>query len=734
MSSPAATLPLSPPPPGMGRQSSVGAGLRLLPSLGIVLLLPTLFAGFLAFSAWWLSHQIDQAIEDLTLGRGPAWWAGSRLVLLGLGVVNWIMLFKPLLARSPRRPSERQMREAGHPEFFRLLKSVLEWTGGRGPVEVWINTSPGVAMEIRGGLWGWCRQRLVLTVGAPWVSGVTVRELAGALAAQAGRNPKGLEGLLLQVFRGVNAWLDWAVCRRNAWEDALTKGRDQPSKRKSMLGKLWRGFVWLTQRPVWVFMEVARLASAGAMRRMVFNADACEALVAGQPAFEQSLAQASRFDRVWAELVRKVQEGVKAERLPDNLPLLSARFLRAQTGQGGMAPAAEAGGLFMPSHRLRLEQVRKLGLRGQVQQGDAPASSLFRDFTDLSRQLTQFHYQQDLGLDIVQFRIVAAEEALQQAPKAEENLPGLQRYFRGMAHPDRALCGLVPEGVVQPAPEAMMEEIRSCQEWMAASGDQVKMLLKEWGMGWQRCRDLEMAHALALAEMPVDSHQYGVRAHDAALYREEYDQQALALSYTEDSLVMMERRLESRLTCALGLLCAVETTALPEELAGLQRALPARAVVYGALAGQICCVRQLKTLFNAFQALGVAHAGVESPGLHAALRHLAPQLAELAARTLQPLFGVGLELNPGIPTPCAATQLAGMPLQDAWRLIQADWTQLGYYSHLGAPAAAQLGGLVEHLLDSFQEAYRRSFDWLARAAELSEDYFIHRRAFAAGAG
>ncbi len=695
--------------------------LLLLPNLAVVLLLPMLFISLLLVSCWWLVMQTHDAINEFALGHLPAWRAGAQLCLLSLGYLNCLLLFKPLFVKAPRRPSTRLLKAMDHPELFELLSDLQKISHSMTPSEVQVDNSMRVRMKVTQGVFGWLKGRTVLEIGLPLAASTTTRELAGAIINQMARHPAGLHGRLLQIFSGMNAWLDWAVCRRDPWEQALAQAVKSAPKRRGLPVRLAHAFVWLTQRPVWVFMAVARVASAGPMRRMVRDADKCEAKIVGSKAFAEALPERGRFERAWQEAGRKVQEGVKAERLPDNLPLLAARHAKptGQKNRGNEEGVDSQGSLFCPSDEARIRHALAWDFK-PLMEGTSEASSLFRDFNDLARQSTQFYYQQDLGLNLSRCRVVAAEETLKQRHVETASFGFIERFFQGMADPDRVVCGLVQNTSAAHDLPSFVAELKSCRQWMPGVVDQVRMLRREWSKGWQRCRDLEMGHAFALAGMPLDNHQYGVAAHSAPLYREEHDSQAVSLSFTEESLVHCEAKLESLLTAALGLVALSPPHTLPEALAARAAELEWQAGLYVVLGQQLAHMRNLTTLFNAYQALGLRHVGASMPlGLPEALRYLAPRIARLAGQSLQPLQAV-----PSRSAPNLAAELSGMDPTEALAFLGRDWDRLGTTQDLGIVEAVALGQLVERFSDQFFSLYHRVFDWLSETAEMAETHFV----------
>lgn len=685
--------------------------------------LPFAYLAFLAGTAWLLLWQGDIGIEDFTLNRGPTWLAVMRMSAVSLGIVMWISFLRPLMSRRPKQPASLELKPVSQPDLHQIIAAICQVAGARMPVEWRINCSMDVRVTVQGGIFGWLAQRQLLVIGLPLATTSTSREFAGAIANELGKYPAGMRGRLLHLIRAMNEWLDWAACRRDPWRESLAAAAGKSKKKKNLAIQTVRGFVWLTQRPIWVFRGLARGVSAGSMRRFVFHGDRCQAAFCGSKALAEWLQRQPHLRSAWDQACASVQLGLVSQRLPDNFPQAVARHAANAQATIQALQKWEAGSVFVPSASVRSKRAIELNAAGVfAMQGNG--ATLIRDFSEISRQATQLHYQQDLRLDVVQFRLVAADEAVNQKRRTQDSLEPVRRYFQGLVHPERGLCGGMGEAAIQPDPEAFRVAILEVRDWMRRRGDQMRVTVREWTMSWQRIRDLEMAHAFALADLPVDSHQYGVQAHKPELYREEIERQAMVMEVSEDPLLADESHLETRFAAALGLLWLSPESSLPDGLRNLRAMVPGQVAVYEVLVDRLKALRSLITMLSAYEALGARFAGADAKGsLLPALRFLVPKMMLHCQQVL-----AGLERVPCPPElserPVSIGQhLLGRPSPQAIPLLAIDWARAPL-TNIGHDEALRAGEIVAPVLDRFVTLYHSVFAWLVSAAEIAEMHLV----------
>ena len=467
----------------------------------LVLLLPFVYLAFLIATGWVLLIVGDAAIREYTVRDGQAWWAVVHLVSVCLGGVIWVMMFRPLLTRRPRRPASMELLRANQADVFELVAEICRVTGAPVPVEVRVDCSMGARAVLQRGLWSLLPQRTTLTFGLPLAAACTAGEFAGALANQMGRQPSGLYGRLTHLVRIMNDWLGWVAMRIDPWEDAMAAAGGSRKKKFSVRIKAGRTLVWISQRPIWVIMSFGRVVSRSSLRNVVFNGDRCEAAFVGSAVVAESLQRQPHLQAAWEHGCNSVQMGLLSARLPDNFPQAVARHAASVQATAESVTTWEFGTIFCPSASLRANRVQKLRLPSAfAAQGNGAA--FMRDFNEIARQATQVHYQHDLRLNIIQYRLVAPDEMVNQKRKQEDALASVRRYFNGLLHPERGLCGEAAANAITPEAASYRIAIAEGRDWMRRRGDQMRATLREWQMSWQRIRDLEMAHAYALGGAP----------------------------------------------------------------------------------------------------------------------------------------------------------------------------------------------------------------------------------------
>jgi hypothetical protein len=354
------------------------------------------------------------------------------------------------------------------------------------------------------------------------------------------------------------------------------------------------------------------------------------------------------------------------------------------------------------------------------------AAVLVQDFVDLSRQVSWFYYQHEMGIALHQHRMVAPEESLHRTRREGEGLAAIRRYFCGLAHPERALCGLVRSHAANPGLAVLKGEVIAERQWSKRAAHQFRASLREWNLAWQRRRDLEAACALSLAGFTVSRVQYGIEDGSPASFLREAVEQKTLMENLDDPLRHAEAHLERRLTSALGLLWWSPPDSLPDGLAEMREQLPAWMGVYEALGSVLPSFRELLTGFHSFQTLGAKYAWAPATGsLVAVLQSLVPPMNERAVQILRALDGAA---SPFAGEGGRAVSLAEFLAPSLRRTEQpaVRGSALLDEHHALQDTACRLvtetSEAVAPFVDQFLALYHKSFGWLAEAAERTERF------------
>lgn len=686
--------------------------LRVVLTALLVLGVPVLYLGFLAASGWGLMAGAWHFSQRWLVESG---WGLDKLGLsaaLIAGLVTWVWFLRPFWLKRRVKGSSLEVLATDQPELFDSIALAAGQVRAPLPVEVRMDCGQTFRLEPMGWSGALLRGRHRLVLGAAWLAVCNKGQVMADLAAGLATSPGGLAGRCFWVLNGVMDWLERAALNaapKAASADIceVVAGRGFDRKRKKawwrhpLLGKLKAGYLWLTRMPVWVMLQLTRVVARPALRAVVLAGDAAGARVLGSVEYAELLKRKAGMLESEARVAQQFAEGLEQGRLPDNLPQLRARELERAQGQ---ADAAK-----LPDGAMRLQRVLSRSQPAMIAGGNS-GSSMVRRFFDIARQLTQMHYQQDLGLPLGQFRLVAAAEAAKKSAETDTHQLDIQRYFDGLAHAHRSLCGLAEEGRSSPTLEEMKRQIEASRQSMEERGSQTRSSLKEWELAWQRCRDMEMGHAMALAGMPLDARQYGLTAHDARQYREEINRQEVMMEYSDEALRASEIEMERRLAAALGLLMQAPREGMSVEAQSLAGELPLWGSAYGMLCARLPVLHRLVNRVSAFEALGLsaeedpmaqdeAEEGQASP--RRALRYLLPLIRQDLHQVAAGLETVACPLQP---------QVSAL----AWLLEGQNTAALK-----PEPGLAD-GFLAMVLSERLLRLHREVFAWLCRAAEVAE--------------
>lgn len=683
----------------------------MLAAMWVIFVVAT-YAGLLVVVGLAMVLACNTAFEHLALGQGNVFINAGVSAALACAGVLWAWMFRPLWVKPARRTASQPLKKVDQPILFSLFAVVAERLGMEMPTSVRMAWSDGVVIERSPGTMGWLANRKELVIGAAVLGTCNVRHAVGAVMNALGQVPNGLTGRWAWTIRGLVSWLDRAaksVFENDENEEMMMAAIAKKKRKKAGLFlRAWRGFVWISQRPIWFMDRLARVAATPALRSLSARADAAEARMLGGSAFFESLTERLSIQTAVKRTGQLIHQGISSGRLPDNLLQAAVKSMPTATERTlGMADRES------PWHQITERRVSKVQHleKGTKWNEDGPIAALIERFADLSRHITQMHYQQDLGLSLVQFKLVAAGEATGSGSLEEkaslEQVSVIKRYFCGLVDPDRALCGLVKQSSYQPTLVDLRQQVLSVRQFTQSRSHQINVVLQEWRKAWQRWRDLEMANLYSRVGIRLDSHQYGVLAHQPKLYEEEITRQRMVMEYSDDALKCFDEPSERRFAAALGLIMMTPDLQLPEELAALRAQLPIWGHAYGEMAHRLPILWELLALAHARDSMGSAGGDDSSEDWQATCRELNVRFHKL-----------GLELISGlehVPDPAENSELS---LQQ--RLLQQETSPA---KTVLAPEEARMTEVIRVTLN-FQKVYHEVFSSLAGAAELAETHLV----------
>lgn len=382
--------------------------INLLLVAALMILLPLLYLILIAAligAVWWWA----QAGLVLFAVRGGGIY-GLILRLIGYagpllaGGIAVLFMFKPLFARRPSPVQALAINPGAEPVFFAYLSRICERVRARPPAAIELSGTVNASASLRRGFFS---RELTVTVGLPLVGTLTVQELAGVLAHEFGHFTQGFGMRLCYLIGKINLWFARVVFDRDAWDhflDELAEGSD--SLAVSVIVGMCRAAVGLSRLALRGLMTFGHIISASALRQMEYGADEVGAQIAGSAAYEATLLRIQSLALAEHAVRQEISKHWEAtRRLPDDLPALVGKAdaaLPSSVREDIQTRAGFASTGWLDTHPSladRLKRIRRLAAPG-VFHLEWPATSLFQEFSVISRQVTLVHYRDEIGLPV----------------------------------------------------------------------------------------------------------------------------------------------------------------------------------------------------------------------------------------------------------------------------------------------------------------------------------------------
>ena len=332
------------------------------------------------------------------------------------GVIVVFFLFKPLLAKRPKRAQPLALNPASERLLYAFIEKICDIVGAPSPKRIDLDCQLNAAAGFRRGFFSMFGHDLVLVLGLPLVANLTARELAGVIAHEFGHFTQGAGMRLNYIVNRVNYWFARVAYERDSWDVTLESWAEEAKDgRVALVIMTIQLSVWFSRLVLKLLMFVGLTVSGFMMRQMEYDADTYEIKVAGSDCFEQTMRKLATLDTAWRETQKQlVASWRQTKTLPDNLPALiqsSHRRLPAQVLQKiDDTLGFHRSGLFdsHPSPADRIRQARKANDPG-IFHDERPASSLFASFEHPSRFVTLLHYTDDIGIPITEQMLTRVE-------------------------------------------------------------------------------------------------------------------------------------------------------------------------------------------------------------------------------------------------------------------------------------------------------------------------------------
>ena len=487
---------------------------------GAMVLLPVIYVALVALAAWgwWLYLS-----EILLAGRTGA--NVFTLAPLAVGGVVIFFLLKPLLARDSRRAKPLTLAREEAPGLFRLVEQLCDMLRAPRPASIDVDVQVNASAALRQGLLSLFRRDLVLTVGLPLASGLTLRQFTGVLAHELGHFSQGLGMRFSYIIRLVNNWFAAAVFGRDEWDERL-EGWVRSRRRLGaiFISRAASASVRPSREILRLLMLLGHAISMFLLRLMEFDADQAVIRTVGSQSFIETCQQIHllRLASQWAEADQNL--AWSKGRLADDVPALilaNLRQMKTEVAKGVLEQAmGMAGGMYdtHPSTGQRIARAQERRWEG-VFRLDGDARRLFGDFAGTCRRASIHHYQHALPEALPLVKLAATETVAAEGERENGFAQARARYFGEVF--DAFCCLDLPKPREQDPEELKQSYAKSRAELAEAARKR-----QQWEKRFQRCGEIQIALVCSAAGLRFEPQQFGVKSTGLAILEPDLEAEA----------------------------------------------------------------------------------------------------------------------------------------------------------------------------------------------------------------
>jgi Zn-dependent protease with chaperone function len=448
--------------------------------MGLLLAVYAALIGFASYGVYYHLKEHSAMIKD---------YVGYTTLFLYLwpaaaGVVLVFFMIKPIFAGRPEQPPKYSLTAQSDPVLFAFITRICQLVKAPLPSRVDVDCDINASASLRRGLLSLRGNDIVLTIGLPLAAGLTMQEFAGVLAHEFGHFAQGAGMKLTYIIRLISSWFARVVYERDEWDVGLAKAAHSVDIRIGIFLHMIRLAVWLTRRILWIFMRAGHAISCFMLRQMEYDADTYETKLSGSQAFAATTAKFQALLAAGQWTSQKMDESWRNRRLPADLPSfisVSVKNVPADLKKKWDEKLAKKKTRLLDTHPCdndRIKAALALNEAG-VFHSNEPATRLFKDFAELSRAATRFHYEHNLELRITEHNLVAHEVAERESRSQAEGDQSMRDFFFGVKLVFRAIPYSEEPPQKLPLGE-LIETSKKAKQAMESAKPQVQKALAEY--------------------------------------------------------------------------------------------------------------------------------------------------------------------------------------------------------------------------------------------------------------
>lgn len=386
----------------------VTAGMILLPLIYI------LFIALTAYGIFWHASNDYQPIMGISGSNYRIWILKIMLYvtpILAGGIIVFFMI-KPFFAGKGHHAQPLALNSQDEPVLFSFIGKICQQVGAPFPTRIYLDCHLNASASFHGGFSGFFKNELVLTIGLPLVSGLTMQQFAGVLAHEFGHFTQGAGMRLTYIIRKINRWFARVVYERDAWDEWLESCAQIDDNRVAIVVAFCRFGVWISRKVLQLLLMMGHGISCFMLRQMEYDADTYEIRLSGSQSFESTVRRLAILSAASGVAYKQMRKTWDSERkLPKSVP--GYIIETAQSMPRDIQERIDSTlGLNKtkvfdthPSDADRIRCARKASEPG-IFALTRPATELFSSFEFPAKFVTLIHYQDDLGIPVKENSLV----------------------------------------------------------------------------------------------------------------------------------------------------------------------------------------------------------------------------------------------------------------------------------------------------------------------------------------
>ncbi len=407
----------------------------------VMLLLPVIYLALVGLAGWGVYFYATHFTFLLKSSVGGVRLYFLKLMLyicpLFVGSILVFFLVKPLFARRPRAAQPLALNPASEPAVFAFIARICDLVGAPMPKRIDLDCNLNASAGFRRGLISLFGNDMVLTLGIPLIAGLNMQQLAGVVAHEFGHFTQGFGMRLRYLINRVNLWFARVVYERDQWDVWLEEfSAGAEDWRTVMIVGCAQMGVWFSRQVLFLLMLFGHFISSFLARRMEYDADTYQIRLVGSQSFEETFQRIHVLGALLKPTYKDLRQTFTSSReLPDDFSsyllwrdsaLPPEKRTQLQDTMG-----LEKASLFdtHPSTGDRIRASRQMQEPGVFHLQNS-AKQLFNNFEVLSKQVTQLHYSEDLGIPFAAIKFfpvnqekTVVEPVVNPLIPAPENLP-----------------------------------------------------------------------------------------------------------------------------------------------------------------------------------------------------------------------------------------------------------------------------------------------------------------------